>query len=259
MKTACRECSRASSSALCRSWSQEGTFSKTVRNTLNTKTTLISPQTHTNSRLCAVTLLSLLASGRTVGAVFTRHSRLYLCSATLTLVPQHRRYFSSWPHWPLDLGTLPGQFHQCGTVTRTAEFRNADRNVHVFSLTSTIQSLRLFQTEIYECRHNIIRPSNIKGLCFTRCGLKKYFFFLYDERWNGRWQWRAAERRKGPRVLEVPPVLLQRLTLVFVTPHHASLPRQASVTSKLSSAVYYTKVTLEPGTRIPKTKLFLCM
>lgn len=37
----------------------------------------------------------------------------------------------------------------------------------------------------------------------------------------------------------------------------ASMP--GLLTSKLFSAVYYTKVILEPGTRIPKTKLFLCM
>lgn len=41
---------RASSSALCRSWSQEGTFSKTMRNTLNTEQPQSrKPETHTKS------------------------------------------------------------------------------------------------------------------------------------------------------------------------------------------------------------------
>lgn len=74
--------------------------------------------------------------------------------------------------------------------------------------------------------------------------------------------WCAADRRPGPRVfsgLQLPPVLLQRLRLVFLMLDHAWLPCQASITSQLFSAVYYTKVILEPGTRIPKTKLFLCM
>lgn len=127
----------------------------------------------------------------------------------------------------------------------------------------------VFQTEVYYCRHNIILLSNIEGLYVTKCGLKKLFLILYGDCWemNGRWQWCAAERRPGPRVLELPvfselqlpPVLLQRLTLVCLMLHYASLPCQASITSKLFSAVYYTKVILEPGTRIPKTKLILCM
>lgn len=67
------------------------------------------------------------------------------------------------------------------------------------------------------------------------------------------WSGRCFQRHSSP------PVLLQRLPLVFLMLHHASLPCQASITSKLFSAVYYTKVILEPGTRIPKTKVFLCM
>lgn len=41
-------------------------------------------------------------------------------------------------------------------------------------------------------------------------------------------------------------------TLVFLTPYRGSVPRQGSFTSKLFSTVYYTKVMLAPGTRIPK-------
>lgn len=71
--------------------------------------------------------------------------------------------------------------------------------------------------------------------------------------------WCAADRRPGPRVfsgLQLSPVLLQRLTLVFLMLDHAWLPCQASITSQLFRLFIIQRLSWSQALGFPKQNCF---
>lgn len=115
---------------------------------------------------------------------------------------------------------------QSGGATRTTEFRNDDRNVPVCSATSVIQSVSVFQTELYQLRHNTILLSNNCRIVFLRLWSKQGF--PPPSWWTLEWEMTVVQQTGCQ-----PPRVLEKLRVFRVA---AALGAPATAPARLSNA-----------------------
>lgn len=144
-----------------------------MRNTLNTRATLISQQTHTPT---ATSATSHRPSSSIVCIYTQQHSRSSCNTSAIFPAdgPNHE---------------IPGVFQDSFTILA---LQHARQRLGMMTETSMLapqpaffRAWLLFQTQIYQCRQTIILLSKTEGWCFPVWSRDK-FFVLYTGRQSGR-------------------------------------------------------------------------